>query len=166
MKMKFLLTRLDLHGSSQASDEVDFSLLLLFHYTLPDFSRFFFYQLTLNVCADCSEFLYWLALNFSVLLTLDPLPSLLMMIWMYILLKTCWSQFQRNDYTKGTLNLSKFINHSRYSVHSTNLINFDFHDHHLFAIRKVRGIINHLMLRAYFYQVKSWLPHLNLGRIC
>ena len=41
-----------------------------------------------------------------------------------------------------------------------------FHDSHLFVIRKVRGVINHLMLRAYFYQVKSWLSHLTLGRIC
>ena len=41
-----------------------------------------------------------------------------------------------------------------------------FHDSHLFVIRKVRGIVNHLMLRANFYQVKSWLSHLNLGRIC
>ena len=61
--------------------------------------------------------------------------------WVYPLLdfqflQTCRSQFRYNDCTKGTLNLSKFINHSRDSVHSTNLINFDFHDHHLFAIRK------------------------------
>ena len=44
--------------------------------------------------------------------------------WVYPLLnlqflQTCWSQFQRNDCTKGTLNLSKFINHSWDSVHST-----------------------------------------------
>ena len=74
--------------------------------------------------------------------------------------------FQHDHCTKGTLNLSKFINHSWDSVHSTNLINFDFHDHHLFAIRKVRWIVNCFMLREYFYQVKSWLSHLNLGRIC
>ena len=35
-------------------------------------------------------------------------------------------------------------------MHLTNLINFDFLNHHLFAIRKVRGIINHLMLRVYY----------------
>ena len=35
-------------------------------------------------------------------------------------------------------------------MHSTNLINFDFLDHRLFAIRKFRGIINHPMLRVYY----------------
>ena len=35
-------------------------------------------------------------------------------------------------------------------MHSINLITFDFHDYHLFAIRKIRGIINHLMLREYY----------------
>ena len=59
-----------------------------------------------------------------------------------------------------------FITLSWGSVHSTNPNNFDFHDYHLFAIRKVRWIVNCLMLREYFYQVKSWLSHLNLGRIC
>ena len=130
-----LLTRLDLHGSSQANYEIGFSYFLLhlvrffkrrdvfYWYCLALFSSvrlvmrsallflvhfkiflrlqpsigvlqhlldivwillcwldFFFCQLTLNVCADCSEFLCWLALNFSAWLTLDPLPSLLMMI--------------------------------------------------------------------------------------
>ena len=76
--------------------------------------------------------------------------------WVYPLLdlqflqKKFWSQFQHNDCTKSTLNLSKFINHSWDSVHSINLINFDFYDHHLFAIRKVRGIVNHPILRAYY----------------
>ena len=31
---------------------------------------------------------------------------------------------------------------------------------------KVRSIVNHLLLRVNFYQVKSWLSHLNLGRTC
>ena len=31
-----------------------------------------------------------------------------------------------------------------------NSTNFDFHDSHLFAIRKVRQIVNHHMLRAYY----------------
>ena len=75
--------------------------------------------------------------------------------WVYPLLdlqflQTCRSQFQHNDCTKGTLNLSKFINHWWDSVHSMNLINFDFLDHCLFAIRKVRGIVNHPILRVYY----------------
>ena len=31
-----------------------------------------------------------------------------------------------------------------------NLINFNFYDYHLFAIRKARGMINRLMLRVYY----------------
>ena len=116
---------------------------------------FFFCQLTLNVCADCSEFLCWLALNFSAWLTLDPLPSLLMMIWMY-LLWISWRlvevSFQYDHCIKSTLWFWKFITLSWGSVHSMNPNNFDFHDSHLFVVHKVRGVVNHLMLRAYFWE--------------
>ena len=67
-----------------------------------------FSVLFLNLCADCSEFLCWLALNFSAWLILDPLSSLLMMIsW-----KLVEFSFQHDHCIKSTLNLSKFINHS------------------------------------------------------
>ena len=46
--------------------------------------------------------------------------------------------------------MSKFIHHSWDSVHSINLTNFDFHNDHLFTIHKIRGIVNHLMLRGYY----------------
>ena len=47
--------------------------------------------------------------------------------------------------------MRKFIILSQDSVHSTNLTNFDFNVYYLFAIRKIKGIINHSILRAYYF---------------
>ena len=53
------------------------------------------------------------------------------------------------------IKLSKFIILSSDNVHSMNLINFDFHDYLLFAFAKVRTIVNHPMLRAYYLPSKK-----------
>ena len=63
--------------------------------------------------------------------------------------------FQHDHCIKSTLWFWKFITLSWGSVHSTNPNNFDFHDSRLFAIRKVRGIINHLVLRAYYLPIEK-----------
>ena len=83
------------------------------------------------------------------------LPSLLMMIgciffWIYISWRLVEVSFKHDDCTKSPLWFWKFITLSRGSVLSTYPTNFDFHDSHLFAIRKVSRIVNHHMLRAYY----------------
>ena len=130
-------------------------------FVLIGFCFFVFCQLTLNVCADCSNFLCWLALNFSAWLTLDPLPSLLMMIsyveciFFWISWRLIEVFFQHDHCIKSTLWFWKFITLSWGSVLSTHPTNFDFQDSHLFTIRKVRRIVNHHMLRAYYLPSKK-----------
>ena len=104
--------------------------------------------------------------SWSTTFIVDDDSSYVECIFFWISWRLVKVSFQYDHCIKSTLWFWKFITLSWGSVHSTNPNNFDFHDPHLFVIRKVRGIVNRPMLRAYFYQVKSWLSHLNLGRVC
>ena len=86
------------------------------------------------------------------LLMLMPIPLVgCIFFWIYNSCKLLFSKVSSNAMiVQKFIKLSKFINLLWNNVHSTNLANFDFLDHRLFAIRKVIGIINHPMLRVYY----------------
>ena len=99
-----------------------------------------------------------IALSFSADWLWISLPDWLLIhylhCWWWFFFWISWRlvevSFQHDHCIKSTLWFWKFITLSWGSVHSTNSNNFNFHDFHLFGIRKVRGVINHPMLRVYY----------------
>ena len=111
---------------------------------------------------ECLCWLLWVSLliGFEFLCLIDAWSTTFIVMisyvgciffWICISWRLVEVSFKHDDCTKSILWFWKFITLSWGSVHLTNPTNFDFHNSHLFAIRKVRRIINYLMLRAYYF---------------
>ena len=88
--------------------------------------------------------------SWSTTFIVDDDSSYVECIFFWISWRLVEVSFQHDHCIKSTLWFWKFITLSWGSVHSTNPNNFDFHDPHLFVIRKVRRIVNYPMLRVYY----------------
>ena len=88
--------------------------------------------------------------------------------WIYNSCKLLFFEVSSNAMiVQKFIKLSKFFNHSWDSVHSTNLTNFDFlWLSFICHSQRSEVSLTTLCWEYIIYQVKSWLPNINLGRTC